>query len=102
MFNKYCQQSLRIKLLAPLTLLVIISFLALALIISSVQGRRLRLMGTQVGQGLQQSNETLKESFEKMRQEVGRTMDQMTASTSRELTGSILLRYPVAVYPGAG
>ena len=86
MFNKYCQQSLRIKLLAPLTLLVIISFLALALIISSVQGRRLRLMGTQVGQGLQQSNETLKESFEKMRQEVGRTMDQMTASTSRELT----------------
>lgn len=85
-FAKYYQQSLRIKVLAPLTLLVIISFVALALIISSIQGKRLDLMGTQVGQGLEKSNQTFKVGFEKMSAEINQAMHQMAASASTELT----------------
>ncbi len=86
MFAQYYQQSLRIKLIAPLTLLVIISFIALALIISSVQDKRLQQMGDQVNKGLQQSNTALQKSFEKMGKEINQTMNQMAASTSGELT----------------
>jgi methyl-accepting chemotaxis protein len=86
MFAKYYRQSLRIKLLAPLTLLVIISFLALALVISAVQGKRLHLMGTQVNQGLEHSNQALQESFDKMGREIGQDMTQMALSASSELT----------------
>ena len=87
MFAKYYQQSLRIKLLAPLTLLVIVSFFALALIISSVQSGRLHAMGTQVNQGLEQSNETLQKSFEKMGREISQAMNHMATTASGELTG---------------
>ena len=86
MFAKYYRQSLRIKLLAPLTLLVIISFLGLALVISAVQGKRLHLMGTQVNQRLEQSNQTLQKSFEKMSRGIGRDMTNMALSASSELT----------------
>jgi len=86
MFAKYFLQSLRTKLLAPLTLLVVISFIALALIISSVQGKRLQQMGAQVNEGLQQSNTALQKSFEKMGTEIDQAMNQMAASTSGELT----------------
>jgi gas vesicle protein len=86
MFAKYFLQSLRIKLLAPLTLLVVISFIALALIISSVQDKRLQQMGAQVNEGLQQSNTALQNSFEKMGQEINQAMNQMTASASGKLT----------------
>ncbi len=85
-FAKYFQQSLRIKVLAPLTLLVIISFVVLALIISSVQGERLDLMGTQVTEGLEKSNQALEKGFEKMSAEINQTMNQMAASASAELT----------------
>jgi methyl-accepting chemotaxis protein len=86
MFAKYFLQSLRIKLLAPLTLLVIISFIALALIISSVQGKRLQQMGAQVNEGLKQSNAALQKSFDKMGKEIDQAMNQMAASASGELT----------------
>jgi methyl-accepting chemotaxis protein len=86
MFAKYCLQSLRIKLLAPLTFLVVISFIALALIISAVQGKRLQQMGAQVNERLQQSNTGLQKSFEKMGKEIDQAMNQMAASTSGELT----------------
>lgn len=72
--------------MAPLTLLVIVSFVVLALIISSGQGERLDLMGTQVTEGLEKSNQALERGFEKMSAEINRTMNQMAASASAELT----------------
>ena len=85
MLAKYYQQSLRIKLLAPLTLLVIVSFLVLSVVISAVQSSRLKAMGNQVNQGLEQSNQALQNSFEKLEHEIGQTMNKMAASSGSEL-----------------
>ena len=86
MFAKLFQHSLRIKLLTPLSVLIIFSFIALALIVSSVQSKRLSSLGAQVNDGLEKSDLALQESFKKMSHEIDQSMAKMTASASTELT----------------
>ena len=73
-------------MLAPLTILVVLSFVVLALTVSSDQGKRLSAMASQVNEGLEESNQALQRSFKKMGLEVDQSMDHMTASANVKLT----------------
>ncbi|MEJ2642574.1 MAG: methyl-accepting chemotaxis protein, partial [Desulfosarcinaceae bacterium] len=72
--------SLRFKLLAPLTLIVIVAFAVLSLVIISVQKNQLNHLGNKVRQGLDDQRELMASDLEAMNDQVGTHMREMTTS----------------------
>jgi hemerythrin-like metal-binding protein len=80
--------SLGIKLLVPLTLVLAISLLGLALIIINSQGGALNKMGTQIGGLLSDSNKTVGQDLTKMNDDVSKDLARMSTTTSELLSQS--------------
>ena len=79
-------QNLRIKILAPVTLILFLSFLGLAFSVSGIQGRLLETMGAQLGMGLEASDEAMQEDFARVGDHVDQAMAAMAQSTSKDLS----------------
>ncbi len=80
--------SLSTKLLVPLTLVLGVSLLGLALVIINSQGNSLNNMGANVGTLLSASNKTVGQALAKMNEDVGRNLEKMSAETSDQLSQS--------------
>ena len=80
--------SLKSKFLIPTTILLVISFLGLALSIIGTQKGLLLEMGEQVNQSLQTSNHEIQNAFKRMDAEVVATLNRMRETTTRQLSAS--------------
>jgi methyl-accepting chemotaxis protein len=72
--------SLRFKLLAPLTLIVIVAFVVLSMVIISAQKGGLYRLGDQVRQGLDNQRELMASDLKAMNDQVGTHMREMSTS----------------------
>ena len=79
-------QNLRIKILAPVTLILFLSFMVLAFSVSGIQGRLLEQMGAQLGASLEASDASMQKDFALVGDHVGQTMASMAQSTSENLS----------------
>ena len=79
------KNSLRFKLLAPLTAIVIVAFVALSFVIISVQKSQLAGLEDHVRLGLDEQRELTAADLQAMNTQVGDRMAEMTASTGRLL-----------------
>ena len=80
--------SLKAKFLIPTTILLVISFLGLALSIIGTQKGLLVEMGERVNQSLQTSNHEIQNAFERMDAEVVATLNRMGETTTKQLSAS--------------
>lgn len=80
--------SLKSKFLIPTTILLVISFLCLALSIIGTQKMLLVKMGEQVNQSLQASNHEIQSAFERIEAEVVNTLNLMGDTTANQLSAS--------------
>jgi len=86
MRKNFFQKSLKLKLLVPTTLLLIVSFLGLALSIIGVQKGLLVKMGDEVNQSLQTSNQNIQRAFNRMNVKIGKALDDMGVAATKQLT----------------
>ena len=80
------KNSLRFKLLAPLTAIVIIAFIALSVVIVSVQKNQLDLLGDHIREGLDEQRTLMASDLKAMSAQVTGNMAQMTASAGSLLS----------------
>jgi methyl-accepting chemotaxis protein len=80
-FQKF-YHSLRFKLLAPLTAIVIVAFVLLSMVILSVQMGQLTRLGDQIRQGLDEQREQTASDLNAMNAKVETRMTEMTVSAA--------------------
>lgn len=86
MTSLYRNQNLRIKILAPVTLILFLSFMLLAFSVSGIQGRLLEKMGGQLGTSLEASDVAMQKDFAFVGDHVRQAMATMAQSTSEDLS----------------
>ncbi len=77
---KNFKQSLRFKLLAPLTAIVIVAFIILSVVIGTVQKGQLIHLGDQIRHGLDEQSEIMTSDLKAMNSKVDANMAEMTVS----------------------
>ena len=85
MLRFFNNQNLRIKLLAPVTAILMVSFLMLAFSVSGMQGKLLKKMGDQLGASLESSDEAMQKDFVLVGSQVRQIMATMARSSSEDL-----------------
>ena len=86
MLRFYINQNLRIKLLVPVTVILIVSFLLLSFSVSGIQGKLLKKMGAQLGARLESSDEAMQKDFSLVHNHSRQIMTTMAQSSSKDLT----------------
>lgn len=80
-FNEL-KNSLRFKLLAPLTAIIIVAFIILSVVIGMVQERELTLLGNQIGDGLDEQRKVMTSELNSMNDQVDDQMTRMKGSVT--------------------
>ena len=90
MLRLFKNQSLRLKILAPLTIILALSFLLLAFTVSGMQAKLLKSMGEQLSTSLGASDEAMQADFSHIGDQVHQIMSAMAESSSENL--ALLIR----------
>ena len=87
MILKHIKKSLRFKLLLPISLLLIVSFVGIGVAVVQIQQTLLTRMGKRLNTSLASSNAELKTEFQHLDTDLKSTMATMTANTTAAITG---------------
>lgn len=87
MFSIFDNRGLRVKLLVPLTVILISSFLILAYAVSSSQQKLLGRMGDRLASDLEVSRTTIEGEFGRIYKKIQKVLSEMAVSASKEVAG---------------